>query len=96
MKTVVGDSDVPDLACLFCLKHGLIKACAVTGKGTEGRIVELVDVHVISLEHLQCGFYVRPELVSGLSSCLCGDVVAVPRDVLECNADLLLAVSVFA
>ena len=42
-------SDKADLALLFRLFHGLVKSGAVSRLGTEGRVMELVNVHVIRL-----------------------------------------------
>ena len=96
MQTVVGYSDVPDLAALLCLEDGLVETGSVTRKRAEGRIVELIDVHIVGLKHLECGFQVFHELVSGLGSCLGCNVIAVSGDALKGNAQLLLAIGILA
>ena len=58
---MVGDADVAYLALFLGLQHGLIKTGAVIGLGTEGRIVELIDIYIVRLKLPQALFKVLPE-----------------------------------
>ena len=62
-EAVVGDADMADFALLAGLEHGFVKAGAVAGQGTEGGVVELVEVDVVGAQQTETGFEVAPETV---------------------------------
>ena len=90
---MVGDADVADLALCLGLQSRLVQACAVTGLGAEGGVVELVDVDVVGLQHLQTVVQMLPEGLRIFGAGLGSDVDVVPH-VVEGQADLLLTVGV--
>ena len=96
MEPVVRYAYMTDLSAFLCLQDCLIEARPVSRKGAERRIVELVDVHIVRLEHLQCGLQVFAQLVACQSSGFRGYEVTVSGNALEGYADLLLAVGISA
>ena len=92
---MVGDADKADFPLLFGLLHGLVQAGAVPGLGAEGRVVELVDVHIVGPQQPQAGLQVLPEALHRGGRRLGGDEDLVPH-IVEGQAHLLLAVGVGA
>ena len=92
-EAVVGDGDVADLALLFSLQSGVIQAVLSVGLGTEGGVVELIDVDVVSLEHAQALLQIFPHAFGGGGTGFGGDVDLVPHAG-KGSAHLLLAVGV--
>ena len=68
MQTVIRDADVTDLALCFRFQHRLIQAGAVAGLRAEGRRVELVNIHVVGLQHGKARLEVFPKAFNGCRS----------------------------
>ena len=94
-EAVVGDADMAHFALFAGLEHGLVEAGAVAGLGTEGGVVELVEVDIVGAEEAEAGVEVAPEAVGGGGAGLGADDDAVAA-VGEGGAELLLAVGVEA
>ena len=94
-QAVVGDADVSDHPLSLGLQCGFVQAGAVTGLGAEGRVVELVDVHIVGAQIVQGGMQVLPELLRVLGGGLGGDV-DLGADAVKGFAQLHLAVGVGA
>ena len=103
-QTVVGDTDVTDLSLCFELHYivqilglglqgRLVEPGTVARLRTEGRIVKLIDINVVSLQHLQTVVQMLPEGLRIPGAGLGGDVDLVPH-VVEGQTDLFLAVGV--
>jgi len=71
---VVRYAYVPYLSLLHGLLHGFIQARAVAGKGTEIRIMELIQVYVVSLQRFQGCMQVLPESFCRFCHGLRGDI----------------------
>ena len=92
-QPVVGDGNVADFPLLFGLQGGVVQAVLPAGLGTEGGIVELIDVDIVGVQKTQAGLQMLPHSLGGLRAGLGGDDHLVPHTG-EGIAHLLLTVGV--
>ena len=90
-QAVVSDGDVADLSLALGLQGGVIQAVRSPRTGTEGGVVELIDVDMVSAQGTQAALQVLPEPVRRLGGGFCRQDHPVPHPGKGC-AHLLLAV----
>ncbi len=73
-QAMIRDTDVADLSLRFRFQHGLIEPASVPRLRTEGDVVELVNIQVISLQIAKRGLQVLPESRCILRTGLGGEI----------------------
>lgn len=56
MQPVVGQADMADFPRRLCLQHYFVQSGAVTGLGTKGRVVKLIEINVLQIR--EAGFQI--------------------------------------
>ena len=92
-QPVVGDADMADLTLALCLQRRVVEAALIPGPGTEGRVVELIDIHIVRPQVFEGGLQIPPKALRVLGVRLGGDDDLVP-DPVQRLAQLYLAVRV--
>ena len=92
---VVGDAYVAHLTLSDSLLHRLIQAGAIIGFGAVGRIVELIEIHIVGTEQAQACLEIAPEALGGGGAGLGADNHLV-ASAFESYAEFFLAVGVEA
>ena len=95
MQAMIRDADVTDLALRFRFQHRLIKACTVAGLRAEGRRVELVNIHVVGLQHGKARLEVFPKAFNGCRGRFRRDDDVVAH-IGKCLTDLIFAIRIRA
>ena len=78
-QTVVSDGNMPNFSLLFCLQSGIIQAVLPSGSGTKSRVMELIDIDVIRLEHAKALLQVLPHPLRRYRGGLSGNVNFIPH-----------------
>ena len=92
-QAVIGNGDVADLSLAPGLQSGIIQAVRAPWTGTEGGVVELIDVDVVGAQSAQAGLQILPELLRRLCGGFRGQDHPVPHPG-KGGAHLLLAVRI--
>ena len=81
LKPVIGNSDMTDLPLCLCFQHRFIQPASVFRLRTEGRVMELVKVHIVCAESFQRLSQILPKIIRRQSHCLCCQVNLIPHSV---------------